>query len=246
MVGRVGDDAYGARLVEELAAGGVDTSHIRRDPEAPTGIAVITVDPAGQNAIAVSPGANARLTPGDLDQAAGLLEVARVVLLQLEIPATSVTAAALRSRGTVVLNPAPARPLPSELIRAVDVLVPNAGELLSLTGASGAPSPDRCAALARELQGPGAVVVTLGADGALLVSGAQQVTVPAPRVEAVDTTGAGDCFCGALAGALASGSSLEAAVRWAVPAAAASTTVRGAQASFPDRAAVENPERGRA
>jgi ribokinase len=164
----------------------------------------------------------------------------KVVLLQLEVPLDTVRAAARAATGTVVLTPAPPQPLPADLLTRVDVLVPNEHELAHLAGAEpGERSPGELAALARTVT-RSAVVVTLGARGALVLPAPDgPVTLqPPPPVTPVDTTGAGDCFCGALAQALASGSNLSGAVRYAVAAAALSTTGPGARGALPDDAAV--------
>ena len=241
MVGRVGGDDAGATLVAALNDHGVDYEHVTTTPEAPTCIALITVDPAGENIIVVSSGANARVEEIDVEAAGELLDAAAVVLLQLEIPIASVVAAATRARGTVILNPAPAPSdrLPRELLDAVGVLVPNRSELAQLAGAAEVGSLDHVAELALAAEGPDAVVVTLGADGALVAHDGSWEHVPAPAVEALDTTAAGDCFCGALADGLARELPLADAVRWAVRAAASSVTRAGAQASMPAREQVE-------
>ena len=241
MVGRVSGDDAGAKLVAALNDYGVDYAHVSTTPEAPTGIALITVDPDGENIIVVSSGANARVEPADVEAAAGALERAAVVALQLEIPIAAVVAAATRARGTVVLNPAPAPTdrLPAELLEAVGVLVPNRAELADLAGAGEAGSLEQVAELAQAIEGPGAVVVTLGGEGALVVQGGSTDHVAAPATKAVDATAAGDCFCGALADGLARELPLADAVGWAVRAASVSVTRPGAQASMPTRQEVE-------
>jgi ribokinase len=238
-VGCVGDDDAGRTLVSGLQDDGVGVDHVRVDPGAPTGLALITVDQEGENAIVVSPGANARLAPLDLEQVTSLLERTDALLLQLEVPLETVERAAALASGTVVLNPAPARALPPKLLRRVDVLVPNRGELAEI---SGGPTPkgfDEVVAAARGLEGPSAVVVTLGAEGAVVVTADRVEHIPALEVEPVDTTGAGDAFCGALADALVRAEGLSAAARWAAAAAASSVTRAGAQDSLPTRAEVE-------
>jgi ribokinase len=205
----------------------------------PTGTALIAVDPEGENTIVVSPGANARLDPAAVGEARELLEAVSVCLLQLEISVQAARTAAELARGAVVLNPAPARPLPPDLLRACDVLVPNRGELAALLAAEAPRGLEEVARLARSVDGPRAVVVTLGAEGALLVESGRAEHVPAVAVDPVDTTAAGDCFCGALADGLARGATLANAVRWAVRAAALSTTRPGAQPSLPRRSEVE-------
>lgn len=210
---------------------GIDVSHVVRDPDAGTGLAVITVEDGGENSIVVSPGANARLSVDDVEAAAGLLAGATVVLLQLEVPRDAVYRAAELAGGTVILNPAPAAELPAGLTDHVDVLVPNRSELAFYAGADGDVA-DRAAALGTR------VVVTLGAGGALVVAGGAATHVAAPAIDAVDATAAGDAFCGALADATTRGLDLVAATRWAVAAGAAAATRAGAQASLPSAADV--------
>ena len=226
IVGRVGADAQGTRLRDHLANEGIDVEHVVVDDDAPTGMALIAVDGAGENTIVVSPGANAHVGAGDVRAARDVLAGASVTLLQHEVPVSAVDAAIAAAGGIVVLNPAPAR----ALARKVDVLVPNRGELAGLTGRSGDPAD-----LARSLDLAEAVVVTLGSEGVLVVQGDRAERVEAPRVNAVDTTGAGDAFCGALAQALADGAALVEAARWAVRVAAVSVTRVGAQGGLPRR-----------
>jgi ribokinase len=239
MVGRIGDDAAGNRQLAALAESRVNVSRVHRSRGVPTGSATIPVeDGSGENLIVVVPGANALLTPEDAD--VDPVRRADVVLLQLEVPLATVTAAATAATGIVVLTPAPPQPLPAELLERVDVLVPNEHELVQLAGARpGQRSPAELVALARGITGS-AVVVTLGGRGALVVppgDGPALLQAP-PRVRPVDTTGAGDCFCGALAQALAGGADLTAAVRFAVAAAALSTTGPGARGALPEEPAV--------
>jgi ribokinase len=231
-VGCVGDDELARTIRGALSESGVDLTWLHEVPDTPSGIALITVADGGENTIAVSPGANARLGPSHLDT--GLLSSSDVLLAQLEVPLDAVTAAVEAAGGTVLLNPAPARPLPAELLARVDVLIPNRSELGVLAGAPEPTTIDEAAAMAKSLTGPSAVVVTLGADGALVVADDVE-HVPAVPVDAVDATGAGDAFCGALADALARGSSLLEATRWAVRVAGISTTQRGAQTGMPRR-----------
>jgi ribokinase len=196
------------------------------------------VDREGENTIIVSPGANGGVGASDVQAAQGLLGEAAVTLLQLEIPQAAVDAALRAAGGTVVLNPAPARPLAAEALAKIDVLVPNRGELGLLAGAGEPADAGEAVALARALPGPRAIVVTLGAEGALVVDGSRVERVPAPAVEAVDATGAGDAFCGALADALSRGAELVEAARWSVAAAALSVERTGAQDGMPTADAV--------
>ena len=232
MVGRVGDDDAGRELVESLEADAVDSSRVRVVAGVPSGIALITVSEDGENQIVVSPGANAHLTPDDVGQARAALRAAAVTLLQLEVPLEAVAAAARAAGGTVVLNPAPVRDLPEELLAEVDVLVPNRVELAQLAGGAEPETVAEATRLAGRLPAR-AVVVTLGADGCLVIVGGDATHVPAVPVRAVDTTAAGDAFCGGLADALAGGAALEDAARRAVRVAAAACLRPGAQASLP-------------
>jgi ribokinase len=226
MVGRVGADAQGAWLREGLWTERVGVEHVREDRQAPTGVALIAVDARGENTIVVSPGANARVDARDVAAASEVVGGAEVVLVQHEVPREAVAAAIATAGGTVVLNPAPARGLAAP----VDVLVPNRGELETLAGGRGDP-----VTLARSITAARSVVVTLGAEGAVVVEGDRAERVRAPRVEVVDTTGAGDAFCGALAEAMAGGATVVEAARWAVRVAAVSVTRPGAQGGLPRR-----------
>ena len=232
LIGRVGADDAGRGLRAGLEAEGVGVAHLRADPDAPSGVALIAIAPDGENTIIVSPGANARVGADDVAAAAEVLAGAAVTLVQLEIPEPAVRAAAQAAGGILVLNPAPARAIDHGVLARVDVLVPNRGELALLGG------PGEPAAVARSLAGPGAVVVTLGGEGALVVEGDRVEHVSARDVDVVDTTGAGDAFCGALADALGRGATVVEAARWAVAAAALSVTRLGAQGGMPTREAV--------
>jgi ribokinase len=232
MVGRIGTDAEGAACAGGLQTDGVSTEFLAQDDEILTGVALIAVDPQGENSIVVGPGANARLSAADVEAAAAVLERAKVTLVQLEIPLDAVEAAVELAGGTVVLNPAPAKQLPDEILRKVNILTPNEVELGMLARTQVETEEDMIAA-ARSIPGPEAVAVTIGGKGVLLVDEDKAVRVPAPRVDVVDTTAAGDAFCGALADAFARGEELEDAVRWAVAAASISVTRLGAQPSLP-------------
>jgi ribokinase len=246
MVGRVGADSRGTWLREHLADAGVDVLGVTIDERAATGVAVISVDAAGQNQIVIVPGANETLIPAALSPHHQRLASAHVLLLQLEIPLPTVQTAARvgrEKRAVVILDPAPARTLPDALLRLCDYVTPNESELTTLDGSPGASAPlDRAqaAAAARRLVARGArnVIVKMGAAGALLVGPAGEHFWPAFPVAAVDTTAAGDAFNAAFALALAEGQPPEEAGRFATAAAALSVTRRGAQPSMPDRAEV--------
>lgn len=238
-VGCVGDDDAGRALRSSLDDAGVDTTPTATVPDTPSGIAMIAVDRDGDNAIVVSPGANATLSPALIDRHRHLIADAPTILLQLETPIPSIEAAVAIARGTVILNPAPATTLPADLLDAVDVLIPNHIELAMLTGADlgSAPSVDAIAAAARSLP-VDTVVVTLGERGALAVTRQSVELVPAPTITPVDTTGAGDAFCAALADGLLSHDLLD-AVAWAVRVGAATTLRPGAAPSLPNREEVD-------
>jgi ribokinase len=240
MVARVGDDVFGAAILDALAEDGVDTRFVQRDPDAPTGTATIVVeDGTGANTIVVVPGANGALSDADVDRAAALIRDADVLLLQLEVPiATTLRAAQIahEAGATVLLIPAPAQPLPDELISLVDVLLPNEVELRQLAGGNVQTIDGARALIAR---GCGAVVVTQGERGALLVTADDEQRVAPFAVQAVDTVGAGDAFAGALGALLAEGTPLPDALRYGSAAGALATTQIGAVPSLPDRAAVD-------
>ncbi|MFF5727837.1 ribokinase [[Kitasatospora] papulosa] len=235
LLARVGDDAHGRLLRASQQEAGVDTAGVLVGG-APTGVALITVDPSGDNSIVVSPGANARLTPDDVRAAGPLFASARVVSVQLEIPLDTVaeTARALGPGTRLVLNPSPPAPLPGEVLAACDPLVVNEHEARYILGDGAGDTPE---AWARGLTalGPRSVVITLGAEGALVSDSraGDPVRVPSPRVAALDTTGAGDAFTAALAWRLGLGEELTEAAAFAVRVGAAAVTKEGAQASFP-------------
>lgn len=236
MIGAVGNDAFGSRLRSCLETSGVDTGHLRTT-EGPSGTAHIVVDDEGGNAIVVVPGANGtvdHLLPGD----ESLIASAGSLLLQLEIPLAAVVAGARAARAhgvRTILTPAPARPLPPDLLDATDLLLPNEHEAAALTGLT-----DPRQAAAALLERVPEVVVTLGAAGSLYAArGAEPLTVPAPRVTAVDSTGAGDTFAGALAVALGEGRPVREALEWAAAAASLSVQRPGASASMPPRSEIE-------
>lgn len=238
MIGRVGDDEAGRQVRDALVAAGVDATGVTTSPR-PTGTALITVNDDGENTIVVSPGANDDVSDAVVATHGDLLGDARVCLLQLEIPDAGVHAAARAAGGAVILNPAPARDLDPALRAATTVLVPNASELAWLIDGQEASDADAAADQARRLGFRGAIVVTLGRAGACVVSDDRVTPVAAPTVDSVDTTAAGDAFCGALADALARDAELVEAVRWAVAAGACAVGRMGAQRSLPDRHAVE-------
>ena len=243
LLGRVGDDGFGEPLVEALAEKGVDTSLIGAAPGSSTGTAVITVTPDGENAITVAPGANRRLTPGDVEDAAEAIGGARVLVAQMEVPTEVVTRAvgvAARHGTRALVNLAPSFEVPGELLEQLDPLVVNEHEAAFLLGEK-VEGVDGALSAASELLalGPKSVVVTVGKSGAVFSDGESTEHLPAPEVDVVDTTGAGDAFVGALAVSLAGDDSLRDAVAYAVRAGAAAVTQEGAQGALPTNDVIE-------
>jgi len=240
LLARVGDDAYGRLLLDSQRAAGVDPVGVLQGG-APTGVALITVDPSGDNSIVVSPGANGHLTPADVRAAAGLVHASRVVSAQLEIPLETVVEVVrnLAPGSRFVLNPSPPRPLPAEVLEACDPLIVNEHEAKVILGEEDSGEDPEDWARLLLAKGPRSVVVTLGAEGALVAAAEGVAPVPSVRVDAVDTTGAGDSFTAALAWRLGKGSSLAEAAAYAARVGAVAVTRRGAQESFPTAAEVE-------
>jgi ribokinase len=237
MVGCVGDDTHGRLLRDGLRHEGIDLRALRTHAMQPTGMALIAVDRASRNHIVLVPGANDTLGTADLDAAGASLAQAAVVVCQLEVPMLTVQQALQRAKAagkTTVLNPAPARPLDAALLAQVDWLVPNEVEASMLSGiaVTGIASAQQAAAvlLAR---GCAHVLITLGAQGVLHAHAGGMQHHPAPVVEAVDTTAAGDTFIGGFAARLAAGASAAEAIRFGQAAAALSVTRHGAQTSIP-------------
>jgi ribokinase len=232
LVARLGTDVFGDQAVAGYQREGIDTAHVVRDPDAASGVALIFVDARGENSIAVASGANARLTPADVERAGRVIAAADVLLVQLEVPLDAVARAielAHRAEVTVILNPAPAAEIDPALLANVSIATPNEHEIQVVVGE---PEPER--AVSRMLDaGTGIVLVTLGPQGVLWAEGQRRQIVPAYAVQAVDTTAAGDAFNGGLACALGRGLPTEQAVRYANAVAALSVTRMGAQPSLP-------------
>ncbi len=241
MIGQVGRDSLARLLIDSLQSAGVSTASVGVSDTA-TGAAVILVLPDGENVIVIAPGANATVTPELASERLGVLRPGSYLLSQLEIPIESVDralAAAKEQGATTILDPAPARALPSRLLRNVDFLTPNETETRTLLGEPDLALDDDSeveAAAGRILGlGPGSVILKLGARGCLIATNEGTLLVPGFRVEAVDTTAAGDVFNGAFAAALAEGRTVPQGARFANAAAALSVTRPGAQNSVPTR-----------
>ena len=250
MIGRIGEDGYGERQVANLRAVGVDTEGVRAIEGVGTGTAVVLVDASAENRIVVIPGANAAFGQEEMEEEGSLLRGARYALFQLETTMEGTLAGlrAARKHGVVtVLDPAPAQPLTNEMLGLVDYLTPNVSELRTLTGDALADDVDeeRIARAARRLilAGAGKVVAKLGAAGALLVDGSAATRVFGYKVEAVDTTAAGDCFNAAFAVGLCRGMEEVEAIDFACAAAGLGVTRHGAQSGMPSLAEVEKVRR---
>lgn len=235
---KVGHDIFGDNAIEGYRKEGIDTSRILRSDKA-SGTALILVDAKAENCISVAPGANGDLSPEDIDSVADVIRSAGYLILQLEIPVESVLRAARIAHEAgvyVILNPAPACPLPKELFSYVSLITPNQTESALLTGVE----DDLDAAVDRLMEmGVKDVVVTLGSKGSMVVSGGERTFVPSQKVNAVDTTAAGDTFCGALCVALSEGSSLVQAAGFATKASALTVQKMGAQDSIPYRSDIK-------
>jgi ribokinase len=243
MIARVGRDVFGQQMTANLKAEAIDTTHVVLDDKNASGTAAILVDDAAQNCIIVVPGANGTVSPADVREAANAIRQADAVVCQLEIPieATLEAFGLARAAGVrTILNPAPARRLPAELLALTDLLVPNETELafLTETTADQIRQLESAQVAARKIGVP-RLIVTLGSEGAILVDANDAEHIPAPKVIAVDPTGAGDAFIGSLACCWAQGCSLREAARRASTLAAWSVTRSGAQASFPSRQEAE-------
>ena len=242
-IAKVGNDPFGVRAVDQYKAEGINTKHVLVDKEHPSGVALILVDAHGENSIAVASGANAHLMPQDIDNARGAIEDGDILLMQLETPLETVEHAALLAKQLgkkVILNPAPAHPLPESLLRNLYMLIANETEAEYISGIQ-ITDMNSVARAADIICGKGVenVVITLGSKGAFVKERGAYHQVQGLKVKAVDATAAGDTFCGALCVALAEGRSITEAVEFANRAAAITVTRMGAQSSLPYRREVE-------
>ncbi|MPN05689.1 Ribokinase [bioreactor metagenome] len=236
-VGKIGRDIFGKKAMEYLKNEGVNVDYVKTDPEKHSGIAVITVNQTGENSIIVADSSNYSLSPSDIMNIFNVIDSCEILLLQLEIPIETVSFIAeyaSEMNKTIILNPAPAEILPDSLYRKISIIIPNESEAEKLTGIS---VKDESSALeaASTLVNKGVkrVIITMGSRGAYVYDKGYKGLIDTPKVNAIDTTGAGDIFCGAVAVKLGEGCNLKEAVLFANTSAAISVTRFGAQSSIP-------------
>ncbi len=243
-VGKIGDDIFGKQAVQHLEDEGINVGFVAVDPENPSGVAMITVDRNAENSIVVAPGSNGTLSPADFDKAWTKLAESDFVLMQLEIPIPTVeyiAGKAAEIQKKVILNPAPAAQLSNELLRNLYLITPNETEAELLTGTKVTDEQSALkAATQLHAKGVDVVIITMGAAGAFLLENGNSELIKAPKVDAVDTTAAGDTFNGALAVALSEGKSIRESIAFANKAASISVTRIGAQSSVPYRKEIKN------
>ncbi|TXT61375.1 MAG: Ribokinase [Promethearchaeota archaeon] len=247
-IGKIGIDTLGDQMIQNLQQEGVNISHLVRDPQSHSGVAFIMIDAEGENMISVAPGANVLLHPKEIHDRADIVREAKSLIVQMEIPLETIERIfSIASEGECIkiLNPAPMKNLPKSIFQKIDILVPNEGELRALHSIlgfkrdwdEGTPRIKQVEQIARSLSSLGTptVITTLGAKGCLIYEDKKDscITVPAFKVRAVDTVGAGDCFCGVLTSELSKQKPLLEAVKYATCAASIAVTRRGAQASLP-------------
>ena len=244
-IGKIGEDAFGDQMLSRFSSEGIDTSHIIRDPDAASGVALIMIDSNGENKIGVAPGANFKLSPEEINEKSDLIEGAAVIVVQMEIPIETINIIfQIASEGNAIkiLNPAPLKPIPLDTLKEIEIIVPTEGELLRLHSMLELKElegleKNNIKQASKDLAtfGIKTIITTLGSKGSLIYYGNEEKfeEVPAYKVQAIDTVGAGDCFNGCLASALCNGMSLSKAVQFATAAASIAVTRKGAQESMP-------------
>lgn len=243
-VGKIGDDIFGKQAVQQLEDEGINVDYVAVDSENPSGVAMITVDQKGENSIVVASGSNGTLSPADFDKAMTELEESEFVLMQLETPIPTVehiARKATQKQKKVILNPAPAAQLSGELLQNLYIITPNETEAELLTGIKVTDEKSALnAATVLHEKGVEIVIITMGAAGAFLLLDGNSEIIKAPKVEAIDTTAAGDTFNGALVVALSEGRTIQESIAFANKAASISVTRIGAQSSVPFRKEISN------
>ncbi len=247
-IGKIGKDAFGDQMLEQLQKEEIDTTNIIRDPEEHSGVAFIMIDENGENMISVAPGANFLLSPEEIRNKGDIIRNAKSLIVQMEIPIETIQQIySIASEGECIkiLNPAPLKAIPKELLKNIDILVPNEGELFRLHSLLGfeenfekrANLIQKIIAISKNISELGIhnIITTIGPDGCIIYDGKENVAtkMPAFKVKAVDTVGAGDCFNGVLASQLCKGKDIREAVKFATCAASIAVTREGAQSSIP-------------
>ncbi|MFX1301854.1 MAG: ribokinase [Promethearchaeota archaeon] len=251
-IGKIGLDLFGDQMVSRLRDEGINMDYVIRDPQEPSGVAFILIDETGENMISVAPGANSKLNPNDISSKTEIIENATSLVVQMEIPIETIQYVfSIASKGNVIkiLNPAPLKPIPQEILNKVDVIVPNEGELFHLHSLLGfkdsiKEGKQKIIHTSEDIARLGIkyIITTLGSKGSIIFDGKENnfFEVPAPKVKTVDTVGAGDCFIGVLASMLSRGRSILDAVKYATIAASIAVTRKGAQASMPFLKEIKN------
>jgi len=250
-IGKIGTDNFGNQMISQLAEEGINMSHVIRDSENASGVAFILIDEKGENMISVAPGSNFKLSIEDIRSKADVIKNASVLVVQMEIPIKTIeTVFRIASEGDVIkiLNPAPLKPIPLETLKNVDIIVPNEGELhrlysiMRIHGETGE-GKINIKPISREIANLGIkyVITTLGDKGCLIYLGKEDkfIEISAPKVDVVDTVGAGDCFIGVLASKFSQGETIINAAKFAIIAASIAVTRKGAQDSMPDLKEIE-------
>lgn len=245
-IGKIGKDAFGDQMLSSLTKEGIDSGHIIRDPQEASGVAFILIDENGENMISVAPGANFNLTPEEIRAHSDIIKGASALVVQMEIPIDTITEIfkiAAEGNAIKILNPAPLKQIPGDTLKNIDIIIPNEGELYNLHLLLGynelraIEGKEKIIEAAKDIAifGVNTIITTLGSKGSLIYDSKteQAIEVPAFKVQAIDTVGAGDCFNGVLASKLSKGESIENAVKYATAAASIAVTRRGAQASMP-------------
>jgi len=244
-IAKIGMDAFGDQMVLQLKKEGVKVDHIIRDPKESSGIAFILIDEHGENMISVAPGANVKLTPEEIQLNSDLIRNANSLVVQMEIPIETIEMIfkiASQGKPIKILNPAPLKPLPINIFKNIDIIVPNEGELfrlhslIKLKNLSGI-GEEKIVHASKNIAnlGVNTIITTLGSKGALIYQSQEDnvIKIPSFKVQAIDTVGAGDCFNGVLASKLNQGENIVDAVKYATAAASIAVTRRGAQESMP-------------
>ncbi len=250
-IGKIGKDPFGDQMLTRLTKEGINTSHVIRDPEKVSGVAFILIDENGENMISVAPGANANLKPEEIQTKMDIIKNASVIVVQMEIPIETINQIFnIASEGDTIkiLNPAPLKSIPIEVLKNIDIIIPNEGELYRLHSLLGLKDllddeKDKITQASKEIAqlGVNFIITTLGKKGCIIFDGEknQVIEVPAFKVKAVDTVGAGDCFNGVLASKLCQGETLLNSVKYAISAASIAVTRKGAQESMPSIKEIE-------